>query len=65
MCSPPFCVALFSFAQQNDMLLHREAWRLETDVTGVAEQWQHFSSELKVKMTQIRSQNKTIVSNRS
>ncbi|CAE6392105.1 unnamed protein product [Rhizoctonia solani] len=43
----------------SDMLQHPEAWRMEADVTEVAEQWQQFSSEIKVRVTQIRSQNKT------
>ncbi|KAG8699438.1 hypothetical protein FRC11_013696 [Ceratobasidium sp. 423] len=43
----------------SDMLQHSEAWRLEADVTDVAKQWQQFSSEIKVRATQIRSQNKT------
>ncbi|KAB5587562.1 hypothetical protein CTheo_8999 [Ceratobasidium theobromae] len=42
----------------NDIQCSPGAWRVEPDVTNVAEQWQHFSSELKVKTTQIRAQNK-------
>jgi hypothetical protein len=34
----------------------------QEQVTGVAEQWNHFCSEFKGKATQIRSQNKQTVS---
>ncbi|KAG8727620.1 hypothetical protein FRC10_005822, partial [Ceratobasidium sp. 414] len=51
-------VKLFTETLVNDILQNPEAWRIPEPIITQTEQRQHFIGEVKIKTTQIRSQNK-------